>query len=89
MTDTRATEITSQQMVATLIEQKPNGWVPEGDVGSRLVEIRRALKLTIEEIADFCDVPRPTWSTWERGVRPQRMVEQIPRIAERLRVDPQ
>jgi transcriptional regulator with XRE-family HTH domain len=71
-------------------QTQPGPWiprVPQGSFGERLRLLRYFLDLPQETIAASCGVPAPTWATWERGVRPRRMDEQVDAIATATGVD--
>lgn len=64
-------------------------WVPEDDFASRLLLIRRTLRLTLREAAERCGLNYRTWQTWEEGRRPQNMLEVVSIISNAMGVDRQ
>lgn len=62
-------------------------WVPADTFGTRLLLIRRELKLTTEEAAARCNLAAPTWNTWENGVTPQKLNEVVEKIHKGLGVN--
>lgn len=63
------------------------GWVPADTFGDRLRAVRRHLNLRVEQIAELCEVPLATWSSWEHGRRPRRLDEVVQTIATQTGVD--
>lgn len=60
-------------------------WVPapprDDTFASRLRLLRLALDdMSVEEIAKKCDVPAPTWRSWERGALPRDMAQVAARL---------
>lgn len=62
-------------------------WIPADTFASRLIEVRRALGLTVEQAADRCGLKRPTWGSWESGALPRNMAAVVARIALATGVD--
>lgn len=67
-------------------------WVPTAPTadtfGARLRLLRLALNdATVEEMAKRCNVPAPTWRTWERGARPHGLDIVVRRIVDATGVD--
>lgn len=67
-----------------LTETAARLWRPHDTFGARLRLIRYELRLTVEEAAQACGIPHPTWSTWENGVTPRDKVEIVARIVNGL-----
>ena len=63
------------------------GWVPQQDFATRLLLARRHLGLTVREAAMRCGIHYATWSTWERGSRPQDMASAVQAVADGLGAD--
>jgi len=70
-------------------EPLPDDWRPVPTLADRLVLLRRHLGRTVAEMADLCDVAHATWSTWERGVEPSRLLEVVEKIARATKVSRQ
>lgn len=62
-------------------------WVPTETFATRLLLIRRELKMTVKEAATICGIHYATWSTWENGARPSDLAGVITAISESLGVD--
>lgn len=62
-------------------------WIPPETFGGRLLLIRSALRVTVEEAAARCNLKTATWSTWERGARPRDMVNAVDAISRNLGVN--
>lgn len=69
-----------------MAEIPPTAWVPANTFAQRLRQLRHSLDMTVEEIAEHCGVPAPTWSTWENGRHPRKMHEVVRQIASRTHV---
>lgn len=65
----------------------PEAWIPTDSFGHRLLLLRTEKKMTAEEIADLCGIPRPTWLSWEKGVRPRGFEEKVQDIADATGAD--
>ena len=55
-------------------------WRPRDTFSGRLVQLRHAKGWTVQEAAEACGLPAPTWYKWEGGARPRdllRVVDQI------------
>jgi transcriptional regulator with XRE-family HTH domain len=63
------------------------GWRPQDTFGARLVLVRREKKMSVEVAAATCGVSQATWSTWERGAQPRKLVEIVTTISDALGVD--
>lgn len=65
----------------------PKTWIPENTFASRLVRIRRALRLQLIEISELYDIKMTTYASWERGAMPHDMTAAIDKIVEATAVD--
>lgn len=64
-------------------------WRPTADTfGMRLLMTRKHLGLDLREAAQKCGVHYATWSTWERGRKPQDFQAEVLKISDALGVDP-
>lgn len=60
-------------------------WIPADTFGARLVRLRHAARLTIEEAADSCGIKRATWRAWELEVNtPRDMAGVVDKVAHGL-----
>lgn len=66
---------------------RPAGWIPADDFGSRLLLVRRGLRLTLREAAAKCGLNYRAWQSWETGRVPQHVLAVVAAISERLGVD--
>lgn len=62
-------------------------WIPSDTFARRLVDIRHEKRLTVEQAAEATGLSPATWSTWERGAKPQKMDVVVAKIALGLRVN--
>lgn len=62
-------------------------WIPPESFGARLLLLRHAQGLTVEAAARACDIPHPTWSTWEHGAKPRDILDVVQRIVCAFDVD--
>jgi len=67
--------------------ERAPAWVPPDTFASRLRILRDHMHLTVQEIAEKCEVPVPTWRKWEHGASPRGVERHAKRIAERTGVD--
>ncbi|HZO69372.1 MAG TPA: helix-turn-helix transcriptional regulator [Kribbellaceae bacterium] len=63
------------------------GWVPADSFGQRLMLTRKALGLSVKEIALATGLHYATWSTWENGRLPSDKVDVARRLSETYGVD--
>jgi len=63
------------------------GWVPADSFGQRLMLTRKALGLSVKEIALATGLHYATWSTWENGRLPSDKVDVGRRLSETYGVD--
>lgn len=68
-------------------DERATSWVPADTFGTRLLLTRRELGLTTEEAAGRCNIPVPTWNTWENGVTPRKLNVVVQKIHKGLGVD--
>ena len=81
--------------MTTTLAQPQEDWVPEESFATRLrllrFELGRLRGLTrpvsVEEIAEWCDLHPATWSTWENGSSPRQMHAVVAQIAAATGVD--
>lgn len=62
-------------------------WIPADTFGTRLFILRKQKGMTVEAIARLCGVAHPTWTTWENGAQPRRLVEAVQKISDATGVD--
>lgn len=67
-------------MTASTLPQRRK--IPRDSFALRLLALRHDLGLSQEEIADLCEVKRPTWATWERGSMPRNVADAARKISE-------
>jgi len=64
------------------------GAIPADTFASRLMLVRvHAGYITIKDAAEKCDLNYGSWSNWERGSRPQELVEVVEAISTSLGID--
>jgi len=73
--------------MSTQVQPSDDGWVPASSFGSRLLEVRRHLNLTAEELAERCDVPVVTWRRWEKGAHPRDLAAVVRAVRRETGVD--
>jgi transcriptional regulator with XRE-family HTH domain len=70
-----------------IIKRLPDNWIPADTFGARLVRLRKHVHMTIEEIADHCDLSTATWSSWERGASPLKIGAACDKISAATKCD--
>lgn len=74
-------------MEAEASPYRAEAWVPQDTFATRLLTMRRELGKTQKEAADACGLDDGSWSNWENGTRPQKLIEVVEAICRTFNVD--
>lgn len=66
--------------MAEIRAEEQDEWVPATSFGSRLLLVRHAKRITVDEAAARCGLKSATWSTWEHGASPRNMAQVVESI---------
>lgn len=64
-----------------------HGWVPDDNLASRLILVRRQLGLTQRAAAERCGLTFGEWQGLENGLQARGIPSKVARISEALGVD--
>lgn len=72
----------------TTAETQESGWIPgTSSFGARLALVRNYLNLNVKQAAERAGVDDSSWSMWEQGREPRKLLATVAQISEALGCD--